>query len=213
MFARRDPKGIRARVADAVAPRKGWRRGFAYLGHRMRRLPDSPHRVALGVAAGVFVSFSPFFGFHLLYAAGVAWLLRGNILAALIGTAVSNPLTFPAIALSSLGLGRWMTGATGAALDFMEISRAFGAAFSALWQEVRAAFGFGGPPAADLGPFWAELFLPYLAGGTVAGALAGLAAYLVSRPVVAAFQSRRRTRRMAAAREKVDFPSPGTRDG
>ena len=38
------------RIREAVLPRRGWRRGIEYLGHRVRRLPDTPHRIALGFA-------------------------------------------------------------------------------------------------------------------------------------------------------------------
>ena len=43
------------------------------------------------------VSFSPFIGFHFLLAILFAYLLRGNLIAALIGTFVGNPFTFPFI--------------------------------------------------------------------------------------------------------------------
>ena len=89
-----------------------------YLGHRVRRLPDTPHRIALGFACGVFASFTPFFGLHFVLAAVLAGLLRGNIVAALIGTVAGNPLTFPLIASVSLGLGRRILGYGASGRDF-----------------------------------------------------------------------------------------------
>ena len=54
---------------------------------------------------------------HFFLAAGLAWVLRGNVVAALLGTFFGNPLTFPLIALSSINLGHWMLGnGLGAAL-------------------------------------------------------------------------------------------------
>jgi uncharacterized protein (DUF2062 family) len=49
----------------------------------MKRLPDSPERIARGVWAGVFVTFTPLFGMHFIVAALLAKLMKGNILAAL----------------------------------------------------------------------------------------------------------------------------------
>ena len=79
VFKRRDKPPLLLRVREVVLPQRGWGRAIEYLGHRVRRLPDSPHRIAFGLAIGVFASFSPFFGAHLLLAAGLAKLLRANI--------------------------------------------------------------------------------------------------------------------------------------
>jgi len=43
------------------------------------------------------VSFTPLLGFHFILAIVFAYLLRANYIAALIGTIVGNPLTFPFI--------------------------------------------------------------------------------------------------------------------
>ena len=86
MFKRRRPLTILQKAREFIYPRNGIMRALGYLGHRLRRLPDSPHKIALGLASGVFVSFSPMFGFHFIYAALVAWIVRGNVLASLIGT-------------------------------------------------------------------------------------------------------------------------------
>ncbi|MEM9735433.1 MAG: DUF2062 domain-containing protein, partial [Pseudomonadota bacterium] len=97
ILKRREKLPFWTRVREIVAPRKGLWRGVDYIGKRMRRLPDSPHRIALGFACGAMASFSPFFGFHFFYAAGLAWLVRGNMVASLFGTIVGNPFTFPLI--------------------------------------------------------------------------------------------------------------------
>ena len=55
-------------MAEFVWPRGGWARAFHYVKHRMRRLPDSPERIARGVWAGVFVTFTPLFGMHFVFA-------------------------------------------------------------------------------------------------------------------------------------------------
>ena len=64
VFKRRNPRTWLRTVAEVFYPRGGWRRAVSYVIHRLRRLPDPPHKIARGVAAGVFVCFTPFFGFH-----------------------------------------------------------------------------------------------------------------------------------------------------
>ena len=101
VFKRRDKRSWLSLTRDAVYPKKGWRRAIEYVGIRIKRLPDTPHKIALGFACGVFVSFSPLFGLHFLYAGLIALILRGNILAAFLGTFAGNPLTFPIIGVGS----------------------------------------------------------------------------------------------------------------
>ena len=52
-------------------------------------------QVALGFAIGVFMSFSPFLGFHLVLSGLFAWLLRVNIAASMLGNFLGNPVTYP----------------------------------------------------------------------------------------------------------------------
>ena len=64
---------------------------------KLVRVKDSQDKLAIGFACGSMVSFSPFIGFHFLLAVIFAYVLRGNIVASLIGTFVGNPFTFPFI--------------------------------------------------------------------------------------------------------------------
>jgi uncharacterized protein len=48
VFKRRDPLGWCAWLREQVYPRGGFKRATRYVVHRMRRLPDQPHRVARG---------------------------------------------------------------------------------------------------------------------------------------------------------------------
>lgn len=113
LMKRRDRPPFWPRLREVVLPRKGCSRPVGYAVARLRRLGASPHSVAMGFACGVFVSFTPFFGLHLVLAAALAWALRGNIVAAMIGTAVGNPLTFPLIAALCLNLGWAILGTAG----------------------------------------------------------------------------------------------------
>ncbi|HEV7418115.1 MAG TPA: DUF2062 domain-containing protein, partial [Tianweitania sediminis] len=73
----------------------GLKRYGRYLLRRLERMTASPHQVAAGAAAGAAVSMFPLIGFHFIFGFVLAFLTRGSMLAAALGTAVGNPLTFP----------------------------------------------------------------------------------------------------------------------
>lgn len=177
-------------LADWVYPKGGWGRAISYVLHRLRRLPDPPHRIARGVAAGVFVCYTPFFGLHFFLAAFLAFLMQGNIVAALLATFFGNPVTFPLIAAACLELGNWMLG-TDYGLPLPMVFDAFTQATSQLWENFLAIFT---PKVAhwdQLARFYDQVFWPYLVGGLVPGVASGIAAYMLTRPAVAAYQRAR----------------------
>ena len=64
---------------------------------KLVRVKDSQDKLAIGFACGSMVSFTPFIGFHFFLAIIFAYILRGNLVASLIGTFIGNPFTFPFI--------------------------------------------------------------------------------------------------------------------
>lgn len=110
MFRRRVELHPLEKLRETFWPRSGWKRAFQYGWRRVWRLSGTPHAVALGVAAGAFSSCTPFFGFHILIAMAIAWVVRGNLIASAIGTFIGNPLTFPAIWFVVYETGRYMLG-------------------------------------------------------------------------------------------------------
>jgi uncharacterized protein (DUF2062 family) len=57
------------------------------------QIKDTPHRIALAFAIGVFWGFSPLLGLHTIGAFITAWLFRLNKLATIVGVCVGNPWT------------------------------------------------------------------------------------------------------------------------
>jgi len=195
IFKRRDRPGILERMREFLYPRKGFWRGFTYVSKRMRRLPDSPHRIALGFACGAFASFTPLFTLHFVVAALIAWMLRANIVAALFGTVVGNPISFPAIASACLWFGDLLLGRSGeAGADFDAVMDAFGAGATALWHSFLSLFDAGTADLDGLGVFVDTVFLPYLIGGSILGLIAGFASYWLLGPLITAYQERRQRR-------------------
>lgn len=112
LFRRRHRRGFWTRVAEFLWPSQGFKRSIQYITYRVKRLPASPHAIAAGFASGAAVSFLPAIGLHFLLAFALAWLVRGNMIAAALGTAVGNPLTFPLFFSVAYRLGRQLMGAT-----------------------------------------------------------------------------------------------------
>lgn len=54
---------------------------------------DSPNRLSLAFAIGIFIAFTPTVGLHTLSAIFIAWALRMNKAVTFAGTFVSNPYT------------------------------------------------------------------------------------------------------------------------
>lgn len=190
MFKRSKPRSYGQMASELVYPRGGFRRSLAYLWLRIRRLPDQPQRIARGLAAGVFLSFSPLHGFHFIVAALVSLAIRGNVLAAFIGTFAGNPLTTPFIALASVGLGRTLLGKPGD-MSPQVIFREFAHATAEIWHNVVSAIGPGPTSWSGLSEFWNEIFLPYAAGGAALGGIAAVATYALTIPVVRRYHRRK----------------------
>ena len=86
--------------------RLSWRRRRKILLLEFLGREEPAERVAAAIALGVGIGFSPFLGFHLVLALGLATLLRLNRLDAALGTLVGNPWTFPPVFALGYRLGR-----------------------------------------------------------------------------------------------------------
>ncbi len=204
VFKRRDKLGWWPRLREMMFPRKGWRRGFEYMGHRIKRIPDTPHKIGLGAAIGIFVCFSPIFGLHMILAVVLAYVLRGNIVAALITTWFGNPLTFPIIAAISLKFGRFLMGYHTTGTDGITVMRAFENTMRALWGLLKSWLGYGQASTEGLRDFFVDIFLPYALGGLVLGLISATLMYAATRPVISAYQTRRKIRLAAQRRKQQD---------
>lgn len=215
VFKRRIRRGWLRLVGESLWPRAGWRRATNYAIHRMRRLPDTPHRISIGIAAGNFVSFLPIFGLHFLAAAFVAWVLRGNILAALLGTFFVNFVTVPFIALGAMELGMWLMG-NDMSMSFGEVMGAIGRASTELMYNLIAPVTGDAMHWGSLSTFFWRVFLPYSLGGAILGFISSLALYYAFLPAITAYQRRRLAKLKARfdaarARDRTDSPPDSLR--
>jgi uncharacterized protein (DUF2062 family) len=157
-------------------------RRLAYQWRRLLRLRATPHEVALGCAAGIFAAFTPFLGFQMLIAGALAFVLRVNIPAALLGTFAGNPLSWPAIWAASYLTGAWLFGLEPAlsAGQFSESASAIAA--------VAADPSSGALDAAAVS--LAPHVKPLIAGSLLVGLIASALSYYPMRRAVRRFQRR-----------------------
>lgn len=201
MFKRRTPQSWRAWVIEQIYPQGGFKRAVLYQWHRLRRLPDPPHRIARGVFAGTFVNFPPIFGLQMPVAALLAWAMRGNILAAVLATFLSNPLTTPLIAIVSLKLGHWMLG-TPEGISLNGVFAAFAAAGNDLWHNFMALFTDDTAQWEGLRLFWHRIYLPYTVGSILPGLAISALLSWATVPTLTAYQNLRRRRLQKRAAQR-----------
>ncbi len=183
LFRRREPVTISERLRAFVWPRKGFSRGLRYIALRILRLNSTPHSIAVGVAAGAASAFTPFFGLHIVLAMILASVFSGNLVAAVITTALANPITIPMILTASYEIGTALTGPqAGASVGSADIAR--------LVEHMQLA------------ELWGPVLKPMLV-GSLALALAGASIfYPLAFQTARIFQVRRRERL-----QKAGYPS------
>jgi uncharacterized protein (DUF2062 family) len=185
LFRRRTRESLLQRVRVHLWPRRSLGRSMQYFWKRIVRLRATPHAIAAGVASGAFAAFLPFLGLHILIAAALAWVIRGNILAAALGTtAVGNPLSFPLIWAATYAGGRLLLHTGPASAAPLHLGQLRHMHFAALWH---------------------PLLEPMTIGGIPLGIVAGAILYFPTRAAVSAFRNARRARR-----SRHDPHRPGT---
>lgn len=215
VFKRRSPRGWFSWARQMVYPDGGFRRATRYVMHRLSRLPDDPRKVARGVFAGMIVSFLPIPGGQFLAAWGLVLVLRGNVLASLLATFASNPLTTPFIAVFSVGFGHYLLGIE-APLSAEAIGAAFADAGVDLWENVLAIFTAAPAQWTGIAAFWHTIWWPYFVGCLGPAILFGIASYYITIPVVGAYQRARAKRALERAERRRRLRAalaPGLNDG
>jgi len=188
MFSRRRKLSLGERAREAVWPRAGWRRASRYLFRRLARIKGSPYALAAGFATGAAISFTPFVGLHFIVSAVAAWVIRANVVSALIGTAVGNPWTFPFIWVWIYNVGAWMAVGVGggeSGTEHPEFSHLFGEAFDALLRFDMMYLAESAWPVIG----------PMLAGSVPTMAVVWLVFYFSLKPMITTYHERRQAGR------------------
>lgn len=184
LFRRRKPEGFFDRMRTALWPRRSFGRSFHYFIKRVLRLTATPHAIAAGVAAGVFASWTPLLGFHFILAFAVSFVLAGNMVAAALGTAFGNPLSFPFIWALTLKIGNMLIGnEAGPGEKHVDLH--------ALLSRL------------DVSQLWDPVLKPMLIGAIPPGIITAVGFYILTYWGVRAFQTRRKSRLAARATARI----------
>ncbi len=197
MFKRNQPLPIHRKALGAIWPEMGWRRATRYMMYRVGRLPGTGSAIAGGFAWGAAMSFTPFIGLHIALAVCVSWLTRCSMVAAVIGTVIGNPWTFPFIWIwlykAGVAMGFGQSGITAEAMDF---SGMFGKVTAATLQgDWTFILEHAGP-----------ILMPMLVASIPTVAIVWVIFFLLLKPVIGRYKSRaaaRRSRRVSMQLQAV----------
>lgn len=193
MFKRRNPLPVHRKALASLWPKMGWRRATRYLMFRIGRLPGSGYAIAGGFAWGAAMSFTPFIGLHIMMSAFGAWLSRCSIVAAILGTVIGNPWTFPFIWLYKAGvfMGFGQRAVDAEAMDF---SALFGSITEATLRGDWAFIAENAMP----------ILSPMLAAAIPTSVIVWVTFFLLLKPVIERYKSAAKSRRAARAVELIE---------
>jgi hypothetical protein len=193
-----------SRVRQAL--QRSWRQ-FCLALRKVMALEDSPDRIARGCAAGMFFAYPPMLG-QTLGGMALAWLLRGNVLAAIPWSWISNPLTTLPIWYGCYLLGTSILPGY-EVLTWERLKDIFTELDN---LSIRDALSHGLSTAGDV-------LLPTVLGSTIVGILSALPTYWLVLRGVQAIQRhrahradawRQHTARQPKAAAAADGPAPGS---
>jgi len=164
-----------------------WRRRWKVLVLDLLGREESPERVAAAIALGIGIGFSPFLGFHIWLALGLAFLFGLNKIDAALGQFVGNPWTLPAVYAAGYRLGRHLLHYDRRSVPPLAWDRLLHSDF---WKAFK-------------GPAFAPRLLSFLVGTTVISILASLAAYALFLALLRLYHRRHPRVAIRAARRRT----------
>ena len=211
MFKRRERRSIFRFFYEVIFSFKGISRAIEYVAIRLKRIPDTPHKISLGMSCGIFASFTPLFGLHFLIAGLLSYLLRANVLASLIGTFVGNPITFPIITVFNLKLGEWILGSSEySSGDGGKIFEGFLDFIFLIYKSFFTEGSIGENNVPRINEFLNGVFIPYSLGGLILGIFIAVVSYFLLRPLVATYQKKRSALKAKKFKKKLMRKRHGT---
>lgn len=151
------------------------RQSHSFVVHQVLHAHDPPQRLALGIAVGVLVGFTPTVGIQMPLCFFLAWLLRANKMVGLPLVWISNPATMVPMMYCCYLVGRRM-------LNLDAVSYAW-------WEELTH------PPSVDRWQFYwdrlLQIALPLWLGSLVVGGLAAIISYYISFWLICSYRLRR----------------------
>jgi len=170
--------------------------------YRVLALKDSPHRIALGVAVGVFVCWTPTIPFQMILTVLISALLRANKTVGVPFVYISNPVTMGPIFYANFLVGKWIFGGRYKAPHFERVLSVTADTWWDTWW-LRLEYWWS----ATLDVFW-----PLFLGSVLLAIPLAVASYFLTRRGVVAFRRRRamKRRRLLAAAARQPDRQPAT---
>jgi len=131
-------------------------------------IKDTPHRIAIAFAFGIFMGISPFLGFHTIGAFFIAWFFGLNRFVAVVGTCTTNPWTIVPIYSFSLWVGARLIGI----------------------KKIIPDIDWGNVTFMNMMGELAHLIIPFIVGSFLVGAVSGLLGYFIIYNVVLRYRNR-----------------------
>jgi len=160
--------------------------------YRVLSLDDTPHRIALGVAVGMFVTWTPTIPCQMVLTIAISALLRANKFVGVPFVWISNPLTLVPVYGPNYLLGAWVLGGRYTWGHFMAAMKQAGEfAVEGSWVEVFLAKAH-----AYWEAFW-PIFPPLWLGSVIVALAIGALSYVGTYYGVVAFRRHRSLHRPA----------------
>jgi uncharacterized protein len=149
------------------------------------REKDPPHKIALGLALGIFVGLLPIMGVQMATVTLIALPLRANLKAANAAVWISNPFTFIPMYYFNYRLGlRFFSGREVAWSEFRQVMID---ASNWHWDSIKESFH----NLVDMGK---DIMIPLWTGSAILAVFFGLCTYVVSYYYVVGYRSRKSVR-------------------
>ncbi len=169
--------------------RQAWLKTAGFMSHKVLHLDDTPHRIALGVAIGFFIAWTPLLGGHMVLALILCTVLRANKVAGVTFVWVCNPVTMWPIYYSSYRLGcALLPGMSCGKHAWHQITRRLMDETVPIWTRI-----------SELGHLSWNVIVPLVTGSTLDGIIVGVLAYWVTYRAVAGHRRRAAMHRAEAA--------------
>lgn len=152
------------------------RRAKRFFLYRVLHVDDTPHRIALGVAIGMWAAWMPIVGIQMIVTVILAFALRANKIVGLPWLWISNPATMAPIYIGEYYLGRALLGGDWPEPRFIEALHADDGGWAKLTAWLQAT---------------GEVAWPLFLGGFVLGVLFGVPTYFIIRWAVVAYRRHR----------------------
>jgi uncharacterized protein (DUF2062 family) len=148
-------------------------------------LDDPPHKIALGLALGIFIGFVPIMGIQMAVVLPFAFLFGGNKTAAISGVWITNPITVIPIYYINYKVGLLFT-------PFEPLSKTY---FSDLFDHLTISRFL------RLGQ---DVLMPLFAGGIAIGVVASIPTYFVTKRMVVRYRLKRKERKERRERKRTE---------